>query len=506
MTEKKPGKSGKVTPRRTARSTTPLIKEEASYREGNEKKDEMSNVPHVPSPAKKIKKEAIQEGPYHCKLCSDTFFAETDLNDHEKSRHIKIQTYQCKICNYCSLEKSLMIRHMRTHSGQRPFYCKECGYAFTTKANCERHIRKRHNKAEKSQIDDLIRCDQNQLKTVSEDSWKYEIATVCMHCDEKFPDFWSLRDHLKIHDKRSFYCSDCNAAFSCRSNCIAHIMQKHEVTDREEANEKVKYEPGGGAKSKRKKISDDVQDDPDDHDEQETLPELPQDTFTCKLCQKGFEAFIPYLNHLDDFHYKVFARNSLQIKDEVAHDFEKLFSAAQRAKDVVHSGKTRLSTLSRWDLRNYMLNRRATRMYKARMIPFKKINEIRNRKREERDRDCRIQPEFGNNSKIEKLDLNSNNTSTSASSYSPRIQTIKRNPSVTGDSGSISSSNLYHPTGSNQGGPGMTHSSPISRTTMMPHKSNHPVQSKINQERNYIVTVDYILHRYLLHMDVYLIK
>ena len=26
-----------------------------------------------------------------------------------------------------------MIRHMRTHSGQRPFNCIECGYAFTTK-------------------------------------------------------------------------------------------------------------------------------------------------------------------------------------------------------------------------------------------------------------------------------------------------------------------------------------------------------------------------------------
>jgi len=49
---------------------------------------------------------------------------------------------------------------------------------------------------------------------------------------------------LKVHDKRSFYCSLCNAAFSCRSNCIAHIMQKHGLADREEANEKVRYEPG----------------------------------------------------------------------------------------------------------------------------------------------------------------------------------------------------------------------------------------------------------------------
>ena len=64
--------------------------------------------------------------------------------------------------------------------------------------------------------------------------------------------------------------------------------------------------------------------------------ELMTDTFSCKLCNKGFEAFIPYLNHLDDHHYKNWARNSLRIKDEFSHDFEKLFSAAQRAKDVVN--------------------------------------------------------------------------------------------------------------------------------------------------------------------------
>ena len=203
---------------------------------------------------KRVKKEAEVIGPHHCKLCSDTFFTELGLNQHEKAKHADVETYQCKICNYCSLEKSLMIRHMRTHSGQRPFNCTECGYAFTTKANCERHIRKRHEKTSKAEIDSLIRCDLDQLKSVSEDSWKYEVKTVCMHCDEKFEDYWSLRDHLKIHDKRSFYCSECNAAFSCRSNCIAHIMQKHNVTDREEANEKVKYDPGEPSSTPKIKI------------------------------------------------------------------------------------------------------------------------------------------------------------------------------------------------------------------------------------------------------------
>ena len=332
-----------------------------------------------------------------------------------------------------------MIRHMRTHSGQRPFYCKECGYAFTTKANCERHIRKRHNKAEKSEIDDLIRCDQNQLKTVSEDSWKYEIATVCMHCEEKFPDFWSLRDHLKIHDKRSFYCSDCNAAFSCRSNCIAHIMQKHDVTDREEANEKVKYEPGGGAKTKRKKVSEEVHETEVETPTVDTTkePEEPtaaQDTFTCKIDGKGFEAFIPYLNHIDDVHYKNFVRDSLKIKDENAYDFEKLFSAAQRAKDVYST--TKLSSLTRWDIRNYMYNRRATRMYKARMIPFKRLNDIRKRKRLEsqnqQQQQQQQQQQATRGSVLAKIEYE--NEKPVQQSFPPRIQTIKRNPVIVRDS------------------------------------------------------------------------
>ena len=67
---------------------------------------------------KNIFSTLTKEGPYHCKLCADSFFSEADLNNHEKTKHVKIQTYQCKICNYCSLEKSLMIRHMRTHSGK----------------------------------------------------------------------------------------------------------------------------------------------------------------------------------------------------------------------------------------------------------------------------------------------------------------------------------------------------------------------------------------------------
>ena len=55
------------------------------------------------------------EGYVACKLCYEFFPTEESLNTHERSKHPDVLSYQCTICNYCSLEKSLMTRHMRTH-------------------------------------------------------------------------------------------------------------------------------------------------------------------------------------------------------------------------------------------------------------------------------------------------------------------------------------------------------------------------------------------------------
>ena len=61
------------------------------------------------------KEHSCPEGYVTCKLCYDFFPSEKDLNEHERSKHPDVSSYQCTICNYCSLEKSLMTRHMKTH-------------------------------------------------------------------------------------------------------------------------------------------------------------------------------------------------------------------------------------------------------------------------------------------------------------------------------------------------------------------------------------------------------
>ncbi|XP_015523016.1 ras-responsive element-binding protein 1 isoform X1 [Neodiprion pinetum] len=93
-------------------------------------------------------------GEFPCRLCNAIFPNLRALKGHNRA-HMGVNPgmpYPCNMCPYTSTDKATLVKHLRSHNGDRPYECSMCNYAFTTKANCERHLRNRHAKLTREEV------------------------------------------------------------------------------------------------------------------------------------------------------------------------------------------------------------------------------------------------------------------------------------------------------------------------------------------------------------------
>ncbi|CAN7992279.1 unnamed protein product [Ixodes hexagonus] len=175
---------------------------------------------------------------FTCKLCKMSFRSLGVLRKHGQLHSHGVTPYACNVCSYTSMDKSTLIRHLRTHNGERPFQCSICKYAFTTKANCERHVRKRHKKMTKGEIRGAMQYNPHMAEpsrsgTASEvlPPEVGSLETVCKYCNVDFKFNRVLRHHLRsLHNscsRKPFCCNVCKLGFSTKNNCIRHALKQH---------------------------------------------------------------------------------------------------------------------------------------------------------------------------------------------------------------------------------------------------------------------------------------
>lgn len=118
--------------------------------------------------------KADSKGLYHCTLCVRQFNDVSHLSQHMKSHkddrylyecsrcmrrrferkvdkemhesQCKCRHYECHLCKVCvTVRLSDMQRHMRMHSGAKPFRCMVCDATFSAKHNLQHHLNSIHN-------------------------------------------------------------------------------------------------------------------------------------------------------------------------------------------------------------------------------------------------------------------------------------------------------------------------------------------------------------------------
>ncbi|XP_061528648.1 zinc finger protein 37-like [Phycodurus eques] len=121
--------------------------------------------------------------------------------DKEETSQMCEQHFTCSVCGKRLANNSILMRHLRTHTGEKPFGCLVCGKRFTQKPSMVSHMRTHTG----------------------------EKPFVCLVCGKAFTQKPHLVSHMRTHTgEKPFSCSICGGRFRHRSNLNAH-MRKHQT-------------------------------------------------------------------------------------------------------------------------------------------------------------------------------------------------------------------------------------------------------------------------------------
>ncbi|XP_069364846.1 transcriptional repressor CTCF-like isoform X2 [Maniola hyperantus] len=169
---------------------------------------------------------------FTCSFCPYTSHRRYLLLRHMKT-HSEERPHKCNVCERGFKTMASLQNHVNMHNGVKPHVCKYCKSPFTTSGELVRHVRYRHTheKPHKCTECDYASVELSKLRRHVR-CHTGERPYQCPHCTYASQDTFKLKRHMRTHTgEKPYKCDHCNMCFTQSNSLKAHKLI-HNVSEK----------------------------------------------------------------------------------------------------------------------------------------------------------------------------------------------------------------------------------------------------------------------------------